>query len=367
VAGALHVHTRRSHDAVGTDSEVARAARAADLDFVLITDHRSRDAPADQWETPARYSDGVLLVRGQELSLGSDLGRVLVFGLDTVLTRWEDGLDAFARKLEDDTALAVVAHPRSPRRRDSWRPRETPGIVGWEVFDLTDVSRARLTSPWVAYHLLALAVTLPLGRAHQSLLRLHREGFDQPAVAAFDSLYARRPLTALGALDVHAKKRIAGRLFPPYRPFFKSVVNHVELPAPLAVDAGEAARALAAALTAGRAFISFGDARGARNFVLSVGARGDSLPSRGPRLGSRPGRLLRAGFVGGPRRRLVYRVFRDGTFLAWVRSAELAWPPSGPGAYRVEVYRYTLRLGPLYWNLRPWIFTNPVRLAGPAG
>lgn len=364
-AGALHVHTRRSHDALGDESEVARAAREAGLDFVIITDHRAEDSPDSLWRRQARYEEGVLLVSGQEISLGGGTGRLLVLGLDTALTRWDGGPEAFARLLEQRGAIAIVAHSRSPRVRDSWRPRETPGIVGWEVFDLADVARARLSGPWVAYHLLALATSVPLGRTHESLLRLYREGFSRPAVAAFDSLRARRPLTALAGLDVHPKRRIAGRLLPGYGPFFKTLVNHVELGGPSPGDPGKAATALAEGLRAGTAFISFGETESARAFTLGV-VESDRRPAVGSGEHERGTiTLLRAGFPNGPPPRLLYRVFRDGDPVAWVRGPELAWPLLGRGTYRLEVHRYGLRLGPIVWNLRPWIFSNPVRSGSP--
>jgi hypothetical protein len=358
-AGVLGVHTQRSHDAVGSESEVVRAAREAGLDFVIITDHRSSEAPQELWQVQARYEEGILLVRGQEISLGRDIGRVLAFGIDTAVTHWEGSPDDLGRLLEADAATAIVAHSRSPRTRDSWRPRATPGIAGWEVFDLADVGRVRLKDAWVVYHLLALVVSAPVGRMHESLLRLHRNGFDQPAVAAFDSLYPWTRSTALGALDAHPKTRVAGRLVPGYGPFFKSVVNHIELPDALPRDAGAAMDALAAGLSAGGAFISFGNTQLARNFSLQLVVPGRGALGIGRAAAWEEGQFLRAGFWGGPRDRLIYRVVRDGEHGGWVSGAELAWPLEEPGVYRVEVYRYTLRVGPLTWNLRPWIFANP--------
>jgi hypothetical protein len=358
-AGVLGVHTQRSHDAVGSESEVTRAARDAGLDFVIITDQRSADAPQELWQVQSRYEEGVLLVRGQELSLGRDVGRVLVFGIDTAVVDWGGGLDEFAATLESEAATAVVAHPRSPRTQDRWRPRETPGIAGWEVFDLADDGRARLEDPWVVYHLLALAASAPIGRMHESLLRLYRKGFEEPAVAAFDSLYPWNRSTALGALDAHPKTRVAGQLLPGYGPFFKSIVNHIELEGPLPSDAEAAMNALAAGIGAAGAFISFGNTQLARNFSLQVVTPGHGAVGIGRAVAWERGQYLRAGFWGGPRDRLLFRVLRDGEHRAWVSGAELAWPLEGPGVYRVEVYRYTLRVGPLTWNLRPWVFANP--------
>jgi hypothetical protein len=364
VAGALAVHTERSHDAIGTDAEAIAAAKDAGLDFVILSDHRSRQTPDSLWSVNARFDAGVLLVRGQEVSLGGDVGRVLTFGLDTALTRWDGGLQAFASRLERDSATAIVAHSRSPRLRDSWRATRTPAIAGWEVFDLADIGRERLEGPWVVYHLLALAASAPLDRLHWSLIRLFREGFDQPAVAAFDSLYERGDITALAGLDAHPKTRVFGHLVPAYEPLFKSLINYIALEeaGPGEAQAAEATARLARALEHGRAYISFGDAEAARRFRLRLGGAGHGWVGLGAPAEWRPGLMLEAGFDGGGERRLIYRVLRDGEALAWLEGPDLSWRLSGVGAYRVEVYRYTLRIGPFVWNLRPWIFANPNRV-----
>ncbi len=365
VSGVIHVHTHRSHDAIGDEGEVARAAIDSDVDFVMLADHRGDDSPPGQWQVPVHFVDRVLVVRGQEISLGSDVGRVIVFPIDSALSSWDGGVEAFGRFLTETSTVGIVAHSRSPRTRDSWRPAETPGIVGWEVFDLADIGRTRLADPWVGYHLLSLLTSLPLGRGHWSLVRFYRKGFDQPHVAAFDSLYRRAHLTAVGGVDAHPKKRIRGSLVPPYEPFFKSVVNHVELAMPFPTDAGAASVVLANGIRAGSVFISLGDTRLARNFVLQLGAPGGSRFGIGRYVEWEPALYLRAGFWPGPDKGILYRVVRDGETAAWVNGPQLTWAVATPGAYRVEAYRYTLKIGPLVWNLRPWIFANPFRVTPP--
>ena len=103
-----------------------------------------------------------------------------------------------------------------------------------------------------------------------------------------------------------------------------------------------------------------------------VGPAGHHVPEiHGERTGQEVGKergtdelRLEAGFAADPGR-VAYRVVRDGGEVGWWRGPGLVWPVDAPGAYRVEVHRYSARLGRLVWNLRPWIFTNPV-LARPA-
>ncbi len=361
LAGVIHVHTHRSHDSEGRDDEVAAAAVRTGLDFVLITDHRSEDGPADEWAERARRLDGVLLVRGQEMRI-SGVGYVLVTRMDTVVTRWEGGLGSFAERVRRDGSLAIVAHPRSPLGRELWQPDSVPAIGAWEAFDIVDMARRRLASPWVLYHVGSLLASFPLGLGDRSVMRLSREGFETPGAAALDSLQARAPVTAVGGLDMHPKGRFRGALLPGYDPFFRTLVNHVDPSGPLPEDPEEAAEALAEAIRAGRVFVTFREAAAARSFTYRVRSPDGGTAARPagqtPHL---PGLTLEAS-VTDPPGRVLWRVVRDGETAAWVRGAALEWPLQGPGAYRVEAYLYAVRLGAFVWDPRPWIYTNPIRV-----
>lgn len=485
VAGAIHVHTRRSHDAIGTEAEVTRAARAAGLDFVFLSDHRDAGSPAAEWERAALWDEGVLLVRGQEIRV-EGVGKVLVDRLDTAVVSWTGGAESFLARVQRDSAFTVVAHPRG-RPSDAWRPGGAAGMAAWEVFDFADVARRRLAGPSVAYHLVALVGGELTGRAEHNWLRLYRDGFRVPGVAAFDSLWAAggeersaapdratstvalrsaaatgdgstsvertgsgafgqgggsaqrpspaldEPLAALGhgaapptrptptavaGLDMHPRVRLpGGRLFPAYTSSLRTMINHVALAAPPDPDPVVAARALGAAIGRGDVFVSFGGTEGARGFRVGVVASGDGAYARprpagssaaasgeGPRsggsgsaasgyaaagVGATPaagesaapapahvppggttrmaaGLRLEAGFATDPGR-VAYRVVRDGREVGWWRGPGLSRVLDGPGAYRVELYRYSARAGRLVWNLRPWIFVNPVLVRPSAG
>ena len=416
MAGAIHVHTRRSHDAIGTEAELARAARAAGLDFVFLADHRDAGAPPAEWERTALWEEGVLLVRGQEIRV-EGVGKVLVDRLDTAVVSWTGGMKSFLARVERDSAFTVVAHPRG-RPGDAWRPAGAAGMAAWEVFDFADVARRRLAGPSVAYHLVALVGGELTGRAEHNWLRLYRDGFRAPGVTAFDSLWAgggqERPAaldraameelepaaldrpgpTAVGGLDMHPRARLpGGRLFPGYASSLHTMINHVALDAPPGPDPVAAARALGAAIRRGDVFVSFGDAEGARGFRMAVvtprdwaaptpGAAASSecvIPAAGESAAlaqahAPPGGTihmaaslrLEAGFATDPGR-IAYRVVRDGREVGWWRGPGLSWAVDAPGAYRVELYRYSARAGRLVWNLRPWIFVNPVLVRPSAG
>ena len=64
VSGAYHVHTTRS-DGAFTPDQAADAARAAHLQFVILTDHGDASRAPD----PPRYVNGVLVIDGAEISV----------------------------------------------------------------------------------------------------------------------------------------------------------------------------------------------------------------------------------------------------------------------------------------------------------
>ena len=368
-SGAIHVHTSRSHDAIGTEAEVAEAARATGLDFVFLSDHRREDAPLSQWTDKARRDGSVLLVRGQEIRV-RDMGYVLVDQLDTAFVAWRDGVDGFVGRVERDSAFAIVAHPRSPRgNREAWQLPDTRGMAAWEAFDLVDAARRRLASASVVYHLGALIGSYVVGFGDLTLLRLYRYGFDVPGATAFDSIAAGRGVTAVAGIDMHPKTRLPwGSLLPAYEPFFRSMVNHVALDSPLSEDPDEATRELTSAIRGGRVHLSFGDTEAARGFSIELALpeprpAGSGEPASPP---SESGLRLKAGFEADAGR-IAYRVLHDGREVGWRRGPELNWPTTVTGLYRVEVYRYSARVGKLLWNPRAWIFTNPVEVRPETG
>jgi predicted metal-dependent phosphoesterase TrpH len=108
VKGAIHVHTIRS-DGGGTVDDVAAAASAAGLAFVIVTDH----GDGRRIEPPS-YRSGVLVLDGAEVSTAQ--GHVLAIGVRAA----EYPLGGEARDVIEDIhrlgGFAVAAHPASAKR-----------------------------------------------------------------------------------------------------------------------------------------------------------------------------------------------------------------------------------------------------------
>lgn len=350
--GALSVHSGRSHDAEGTFDEIGAAAAQAGLDFVVLGDHPSTWLEEPGALDPLRVGE-VLLVPGQEMVIPGS-GRVLVVGLeaDTIVERWEGEVADLTRRVSAADGYVSVVHARSPRGRERWQAGlDAPGVHAWETLDVSEIARIRLADRWAGYHLTSFLAGLVTGRAQGPVLALNREGTSAPGLLAYDSARARERLTLTAGLNHHPKARIAGRLVPPYTPFFRSFVNHVRVEAPLGDDPARARARLLRGLREGEVFVSMGEADEAGGFRFGV--LGDS---------SSGGRLIVRLPPAAPGRFFV-RLLRNGRDVAWIPvdgGAALTIRPPGPGTYRVEVARAGIPLGSVRYGLRPWILSNAV-------
>src|SRR5512147_2766333 len=225
VAGVVHVHTTLS-DGGGTPEEVIRAARAAGLGFLGITDHNNLDAKPLEG-----YRDGVLVLVGSELS--TPAGHVLGLGLDRDPPfRFNgDGLDGL-EDVRDLGGVPFAAHPFSARADLRWSGWGLPGPWGMEL--LNGDSDARGAGPR-----LLLSVGLYLLNPDYALL----QGLDTPreALGRWDEMLARRDVAGLAGSDSHSRLPIGKTRsirFPSYEALLAQSRNHLLLDRPLTGEAG---------------------------------------------------------------------------------------------------------------------------------
>jgi hypothetical protein len=64
--------------------------------------------------------------------------------------------------------------------------------------------------------------------------------------------------------------------------------------------------------------------------------------------------------VESPGKRTLIRLFRDGRVVSGSTSGRLTHVAAVQGAYRIEVYQFSFRMGPFFFGTRPWIFSNPI-------
>lgn len=332
VRGAFHVHTTRS-DGRGTPGEVARAAKTAGLDFVVLTDHNDFKPPAPAWV------DGVLLVPGVEISTSE--GHLAAFGMERPLEGVRPWMPpgAAVKAVAAAGGTAVLAHPVQQRNpwKDEDSAREAPGF---ELYSADTFFRQAVRSP---VSRLLPAVGAYLGNpGHGVLLLVSPE--PEPG-ARFLELARERPHLAFCAHDAHG--------LPSYEAVFESLAMYLPpelVPSPLPTDAAEAAARVSRALGSGRAVCAFRALGEPAGFALD----GLDLERREARVGD----VLEVRLPGNPEEEVVrVEVWGDGRLRPDGRSVEL----TAEGVVQVEVWaRGPGRFFGTEW--RPWIVPSPVRV-----
>lgn len=324
--GAWHVHTTHS-DGRASLEEVLAAARAAGLQFVVVTDHNVV-TPAE-----AGWHDGVLVIEAHEAS--TRWGHVVAPGAPRALTLEERN----GQPLRAIAALGgtpVLAHPFQPRRPFGGWGEEPWG--GLEVVS-NDTAWGRVAAGQAFGRGLAALATLPFDPS-QAVIAL--VGPVDREAAALDAALRTTPP---GPVRPDGR-RAPGRLlfcsadahgYPSYRAAFEAFSMHV--PVSPVGDGAADGRAVLAALLDGRATCVFDGV----------------APASGVRLSPDGDGTLRLTAAGAPLQAGEARLLRDGAPAGVAEPApggvRFRCPGGcGPGTYRAEATHQG----------RPWIFTNPV-------
>ena len=318
-SGVVHVHTTYS-DGGGSIEEVAEAAAAAGLDFVIVTDHNTFAGKALEG-----YIDGVLVLVGTEVS--TTTGHLLGFGLPTPTFRFSgDASDALA-DINDLGGVAFVAHPTSPRRDFRWEDWDLPGAWGLEMLNGDTQWRS---SNWS--RAVWSTALYPLNPTY-ALLRL----LTRPTAAdRWDGLLADRDVPAIAGSDSHSYIGLieaSGIPFPSYRSVFELARNHVVLERQPSGDAAEDGVAVVSALAQGRSYIAL-DALAPADGFFFIAEDGGQQWSMGDTISPRPSLRLRAGGALPVDARVS--LLKDGHLIATENGA-VVWDDVSPGVYRIQV------------------------------
>lgn len=327
--GNIHIHSRYS-DGTGTVRLIARAARRAGLDFIIITDHRTLAGRKHRG-----WHSGLLVLAGEEL--GQKTGHYLGLGLHeaSLAVSPQEMIDAVAAQ----GGVGFVAHPDDPRY--GWPDWRATGFDGFSLWNFCSQWRAAMTSPlaWAAYLICPhQAVTSP-----PAATRARWDGW----------LKGGRLIPAIGASDAHAfgwRPLGLPLVAVPYGLVFRAINTHVLLSEPLCGETDRDERLILEALRRGSCFIANhrrGPARGFRFWAEGPGGpwgMGHSVPAG----------ICRSLETALPGRAWIV-LLRDGVEIGSAYGDRLRLAGPAPGAYRVEVYRDPYKK----WG---WIFSNPIRI-----
>ncbi|PYQ26076.1 MAG: hypothetical protein DMF81_00575 [Acidobacteria bacterium] len=133
-SGDLHVHTLHS-DGTETAAEVARAARAAGLEFIAITDHNNTTHQLERIEDPE-----LLVIAGEEVTTPG--GHANVWGLsgwrseiDFRVLPGRERIDSLVEAAASRGALFSINHPFLECDGCSWEHAIPPGVAALEVWN----------------------------------------------------------------------------------------------------------------------------------------------------------------------------------------------------------------------------------------
>jgi hypothetical protein len=330
--GAYHVHTTRS-DGRGTVEEVAAAAKAAGLRFVVLTDHN------DFVLREPAFVDGVLMVPGVEIS--TTHGHLVAFGLRRPLEGvrpYMDGGEAEAA-VEKAGGVSVLAHP--VQQRNPWRHEEAARRAdGYELYSADTFFRDALRHP---FSRLLPAVGATLSNPVHGVMLLVEPG-PEPMERLL-KLEREKPKVALCSHDAHG--------LPRYEDVFRAMAMYLPPseggPVELSGDARVAAEQVVTGLASGRAVCAFRALGEPEGFAL------EGLDEE--RREAHVGDVLSVRLPPGAGEQVRIEVRGAGRLRPDGRTVELV----EEGAVQVEAWvRAPGRFFGTQW--RPWISPSPIRV-----
>ena len=345
--GVFHVHSDRS-DGSASVEDIAVAASAAGLRFVIFTDHGDGTRAPD----PPVYRSGVLCIDAVEISTSG--GHYIALGLPASPYPLAGQPHAVVEDVRRLGGFGIVAHPGSAKAG-----------LGWTDFGLAydGIEWLNGDSQWRDETRRALG-----GAAVRYLLRpsealaalLDRPG---PTLAQWDDSTRRRQVVGLAGADAHAHLATGlGRdddsfalALPGYERVFRVFSIRVEIERELA---GEEAAAADAALVlggirAGRVFTAIDMVAAPARFLFEA-QTGDRRHPMGSRVETAGPVALAVRAAGPPGTRIV--LLADGDPVATVTGGALDFSATRPAAYRAEVFVPGAPGAPAI----PWIVSNPI-------
>jgi len=342
--GNLHIHSRYS-DGAGLVPEIARSAKRAGLDFIILNDH--------EYMTDSLHLEDEGVFDGVYVLMGLEIGRryhhYLAFGLPGMVR--EDGLDpqGVIDLVKRKGGIGFLAHPFEkgmPFREKSiaytWNDLSVTDYTGICIWNFSSRWKERVKSPLHGlFFLLFKAWTL--------------KGPSRKTLSFWDRQCRQRQVVAVGGSDSHGAwfRLRRFRFVPlPYDYTLNSINVHLLLDAPLSKDFSEAKGQIVGSLRQGRLFISHENLKAATGFRFFYMEDEGSRLTVGEAAPFVPGTL----FVESPAKGEI-RLMKDGALFRQWTGKKASCRVEEKGVYRVAVYRRVP-----FFGLRPWIFSNPIYL-----
>ena len=222
-----HMHTVYS-DGTKSHSEIARAAIAAGLDAIIVTDHNVLVGGVEDY-----YQDGdqrVLMIVGEEIhdqTRQPQKNHLLVMGIADELAPLAWDLERLLEGINRAGGMAFIAHPDDPPAPAFGEPDIT-----WEDWDLSGYTGIEL---WNAMSEFKSLLRSRLHAIYYALnpKRIARGPFPETLRRWDELLCTGKRVVAIGGSDAHA---LPGQMGPwkrtlfPYEFHFQTINNHLFIP-----------------------------------------------------------------------------------------------------------------------------------------
>jgi hypothetical protein len=345
--GAMHVHSFLGGDSTGTFDEIIAAAKSNQLDFVVMTEHPSKNFSTAEMTLKGVHA-GVLFVNGNEVSTAQADRLLVIPGNESAAETDQQSTQQVVTQAKARNATVFVAYPEEFK---SWDTTDYDGVEVYNVY-----TNAREINPIVMFF-----DGLWSYRSYPDLLFATFYKRPGESLRRWDSAIATRKqrLVAVAGNDAHANVGLAltdtsgntlvGLRLDPYERSFRLVRIHVLIANGGIFDA----ETLLGALAAGHCFIGFdlfSDSSGFRftgSNATGTRIQGDEITLEGE---------IHLNVTAPISSRIV--LLRDGNAIQSESGlTRKEFTVTERGSYRVELYLPQL---PGSVSEQPWILSNPI-------
>ncbi len=343
----LHMHTRYS-DGSGGHQDIAKAAFAAGVDVVIVTDHNVLVQGFEGYYKEKNKK--ILMLIGEEVhdqARDPQKNHLLVFGAGRELATFASDPQLLIDQVRGAGGLSFLAHPDDP---EAPAFKETDiSWVDWSVQNYTGIEL------WNALSELKTVVPTKLHGAFYAFFPSFVANQPIPStLAKWDELLSMGSrIVAIGGSDAHALHMSMGpisRVIFPYEFHFRTVNTHVITANALSGDASKDKALIYDAMAEGHCFVGYDLPAPTRGFHFT--AQGlDKTAIMGDELPAKNGVTLQARLPS----EAEIRLLKDGHVIqTWKNKLSCTHITTEAGVYRVEAYRRYLG------KLRGWIYSNPI-------
>ena len=338
--GAIHIHTTYS-DGTSTIKQIARAAKKAGLEWIIITDHNNLTGLKEEG-----WYDGVAVIVGEEISPKAG-DHYLAFDIKQTISENSHPQD-YINEVNRQGGFGFIAHPDESTHRKHhlppliWTDWEIKGFQGLEIWNYL--------SDWGDQY-------NPKHALYDYLFRNHSlKGPTTKVLNWWDKLNNENKeiFPAIGSLDAHALKYTYKKIFIlkifSYKDCFKTLTNYVYLEEKLSPSFDKAKKQIYDAVRLGNNLIInrvWSKKSDEISFYIENNLKkafsGDKIAFNEENILTV--KLPKIGNI---------RILYNGKIIRDVNTYEFQMSDLKLGKYRLEV-RY---------KNRPWIFSNPIIVEG---